>query len=89
MDENIASIRRLVSLRDTQYTLGGIGRTTVYDLVDKKELVKVNVGRRMFITADSIDGYLNRLVEGRDGEAATSTATGNEGDTDGTKVSGA
>ena len=36
MDDNIASTRRLVSLRDTQYTLGGIGRTTVYDLVDKK-----------------------------------------------------
>jgi len=43
--------------------LGNVSRTTVYDLVDKRELVKVNIGRRSFITAESLAAYVDRLSE--------------------------
>ena len=44
-------------------TLGGVSRTTVYDLVNRGELVKVNIGRRGFITAKSLAAYVDRLSE--------------------------
>ena len=44
-------LSRYPSRTPTQ-TLGGVSRTTVYDLVNHGELVKVNIGRRGFITAE-------------------------------------
>lgn len=44
-----------------QAKLGGIGRTKLYDLFDQGELVRVNIGRRAFVTQSSIDAYLSRL----------------------------
>ena len=44
--------------------LGGVCRATIYGLVNRGELVKVNLGRRAFITADSLEAYIERL-EGR------------------------
>lgn len=41
--------------------LGGVSRTTLYELVKQCELVKVNIGRRGFITAESLEGYVKRL----------------------------
>jgi hypothetical protein len=55
----------LVSFDDTREKLGGISRTTVYELINSGELVKVNIGTRGFITADSIAGYVQRLQEGQ------------------------
>jgi hypothetical protein len=43
--------------------LGNVSRTTVYDLVKRGELTKVNIGARAFITVASIDDYLARLLE--------------------------
>jgi hypothetical protein len=43
--------------------LGGVSRTTVYKLVDDQELTKVNIGRRGFITAESLVAYVDRLSE--------------------------
>jgi len=43
--------------------LGGLGRTKIYDLIDRRELTKVNIGRRAFITAKSIAAYVDRLAE--------------------------
>lgn len=43
--------------------LGGIGTTTIYRLIKDGELQKVNIGRRSFITADSIEAYIGRLAE--------------------------
>jgi site-specific recombinase XerD len=43
--------------------LGGVSRTTVYDLVNRRELVKVNIGRRGFITGESLAAYVGRLSE--------------------------
>lgn len=53
--------RRLVSITDTRRRLGGIGRTTVYELIKRRELVKVNIGSRGFVTGESLDSYLDRL----------------------------
>jgi hypothetical protein len=55
--------RLLVPIPETCSVLGNVSRTTVYDLVDKRELVKVNIGRRSFITAESLAAYVDRLSE--------------------------
>jgi hypothetical protein len=53
----------LVSIPDTRAVLGGIGHTTMYDLIKRREVVKVKLGRRSFITAESIAAYVDRLSE--------------------------
>ena len=55
--------RLLVPIPGAQKELGEISRTTVYKLVDDEELVKVNIGRRSFITAESLAAYVERLKE--------------------------
>ncbi|MGV9673555.1 helix-turn-helix domain-containing protein [Gordonia sp. NPDC003504] len=52
----------LVPIEGTQEQLGGIGRSTVYKLVNEGKLRKVNIGRRGFITADSIRSYVDSLT---------------------------
>ncbi|WP_237394300.1 helix-turn-helix domain-containing protein [Mycobacterium paraintracellulare] len=39
-----------------------MGLTTVYKLIANGELVKVNIGRRGFITRKSIEAYVDRLA---------------------------
>jgi hypothetical protein len=51
----------LASMPDARRLLGGISNTRIYGLVNEDELVKVNIGRRGFITMESIDDYLARL----------------------------
>jgi hypothetical protein len=53
----------LVPIPDTCSKLGGVSRTTVYDLVNQGELIKVNIGRRGFITTESLVAYVDRLSE--------------------------
>lgn len=55
--------RRLVPIPDARAELGGIGHTTIYDLINRHELVKVNIGRRSFITAESLTAYVDSLSE--------------------------
>ena len=62
--------RPLVPVSDTMEVLGGIGRTKLYDLVNLGQLTKVNIGSRSFITAESLEAYLERLVEGAHGNFA-------------------
>lgn len=69
-------LRRLVSIPDAQKMLGDLGRTTVYNLIDQGELQRVNIGRRAFICVDSIDAYVDRLVQTAKLEAGTSLAQG-------------
>ena len=54
----------LVPIPETGAMLGGLSRVTVYDLVNKGHLVKVNIGRRGFITRASIEAYVDRLQQG-------------------------
>lgn len=55
--------RKLVPIEDSQEQLGGIARSTLYGLVNAGHLTKVNIGRRGFITADSIDAYVESLTQ--------------------------
>jgi hypothetical protein len=41
---DIEANRLLVSYDDARTALGGIGRTTLYELIDSGRLVKVNIG---------------------------------------------
>lgn len=55
---------RLIPIREvSEEKLPGIGLTTIYKLVNEGELQKINIGRRSFITADSIEAYIGRLSE--------------------------
>jgi predicted DNA-binding transcriptional regulator AlpA len=56
-------VNRLVSMQEAREEwLGGIGRTTVYELIKRGELVKVNIGRRGFVTSESLAAYVDRLT---------------------------
>lgn len=57
------SVKRLVSIPEARRLLGDIGHTTVYELIKRGEIVKVNIGRRGFITSESLEAYLDRLRE--------------------------
>jgi len=41
--------------------LGGIGRTKFYELCEQHEIVRVSIGRRGFITAESLNAYVDSL----------------------------
>jgi hypothetical protein len=44
----------LVPIPDACSKLGDVSRTTIYGLVNQGQLCKVNIGRRGFITAESL-----------------------------------
>jgi len=54
-------LKRLVSILEAREILGGIGHTTLYELIKRGELLKVNIGRRGFVTSESLAAYLDRL----------------------------
>jgi len=58
--------RRLVPIAEAGDQLGGVSRSTVYELVGEGLLTKVSIGRRSFITADSLDRYVDSLATQRD-----------------------
>lgn len=58
-------MNQLVPIADAQIALGGISRTTLYRLVSDGALTRVNIGRRAFVTAESIDAYVESLMEVR------------------------
>lgn len=51
----------LTSIPEARAYLGGLGATKLYALVNAGELVKVNIGRRGFITVKSLERYVDRL----------------------------
>lgn len=53
--------RALVPIPESQAYLGGIGLTTLYELIKNGDLVKVNIGRRGFVTFKSLQAYVDRL----------------------------
>ncbi|MGC5248184.1 helix-turn-helix domain-containing protein [Gordonia sp. DT219] len=59
--QEAAVTRSLYSIDETAEQLGGISRTTVYELVSAGELTKVKLGRRGLVTAESIAAYVDRL----------------------------
>ncbi|WP_111512245.1 helix-turn-helix domain-containing protein [Mycobacterium kyogaense] len=55
--------RLLFAVPEACASLGGISRTTLWELVSRGELTRVNVGRRTFVTAKSLAAYVDRLTE--------------------------
>jgi hypothetical protein len=53
----------LVPVPEARAMLGGIGHTTIYELFKSRALVRVNIGRRAFVTRESLDAYVDRLTE--------------------------
>jgi hypothetical protein len=56
-------VRQLVPIEDAQNELGGIGRTTLYRLIEDGHLVRARIGRRAFITGESIASYINSITQ--------------------------
>jgi hypothetical protein len=61
--DNSDTDRLLVPYDDAMATLGGIGRTTLHELFERGDLVRVRIGRRGFCTAKSLAEYVDRLSE--------------------------
>jgi predicted DNA-binding transcriptional regulator AlpA len=55
--------KRLVSIPEAREILGGIGHTTMYELIKRGEVTKVSIGRRSFITSESLAAYMDRITE--------------------------
>ena len=55
----------LASIQKAQELLGEVSRQTIYNLVAGGQLHRVNLGRRAFITGESIDELLATIKGGR------------------------
>jgi excisionase family DNA binding protein len=55
--------RRLITVDEARNELGGISRTTFYELVKADELGTVKIGRRTFVAASELDAYVSRRIE--------------------------
>jgi len=51
----------LVGIPGAAGQLGGVCRTTVYKLISTGELELVKIGRRSFVTGESLAAYVERL----------------------------
>jgi hypothetical protein len=54
--------RLLVPIPEARERLGGIGHTTIYALFNNGDLTKVNLGRRSFVTEESLAALVDRLT---------------------------
>lgn len=55
-------VRKLDPIPDAQAYLGGISRTALYGLIDAGFIKRVSIGRRAFITRESMDHYIGTLT---------------------------
>jgi predicted DNA-binding transcriptional regulator AlpA len=69
------AVGRLVPIPEVRQVLGGIGHTTVYELIKQREITKVNIGRRG-LTSESLEAYMDRLAAASGGNDAGSTMSG-------------
>ena len=53
--------RRLYPIPEASQQLGGISRTTVYELAKRGEIQLVKIGARSFVTHESLETYLAGL----------------------------
>lgn len=56
-----AKQRLLVPYDEVRQLLGDIGRTKFYELIDDGHIERVSIGRRGFITAESLHRYVESL----------------------------
>jgi len=50
----------LLPIAEARHQLGGISPSTFYALVNKGELSLVKIGRRSFVQAEELDGFIRR-----------------------------
>jgi predicted DNA-binding transcriptional regulator AlpA len=55
--------RLLNSVPEAMDRAGGISRSKIYQLIRDKELCRVKIGARSFITESSLRAFVDRLVE--------------------------
>lgn len=55
-------VQMLVPYDTARSLLGGIGKTTLYALIEAGEVKRVKIGSRAFVTAESIRDYVARLT---------------------------
>ena len=54
---------RGLTIKDAGDYLGGnTSRTTVYRLIGEGELVSYHVGVRHYVTKESLDGFINKMI---------------------------
>lgn len=58
----VAPPKLLVPIPEAQIMLGDISRSHLYELIESNEIKKVNIGRRSFVTAESIHAFVARLA---------------------------
>jgi excisionase family DNA binding protein len=62
VDTTTGHARLLLPITDVCLALGKSSRTTVYKLVDERHLDLVKIGRRSFVTAESLERYVAQLT---------------------------
>lgn len=67
-----ATLPTLVPMSEVGNQLGGLSRSTVYQLIDSGRLRRVTIGRRAFVTGRSIEQFLATLL-GNTPESDTQT----------------
>lgn len=58
------SQRLLVPISGACEQLGGVSRSTIYKLIEAEEIDLVHIGRRSFVTGESLTSYVERLQIG-------------------------
>lgn len=61
---------RILSIAEAQEALGGVSRGKLYRMIEVGEVTRINLGARAFITVESIDRHLDRLIAVAEGGAA-------------------
>lgn len=56
--------RRILSVEKSCEYLGGISKVSLYNRVNEGDIQLIKIGRRSFITLESMDAYLDRLIGG-------------------------
>ncbi len=54
---------RLVDYAEAVHLLGGISRTTLHELIVAGKLTRAQIGRRSFVTRQSLDAYVDSISE--------------------------
>lgn len=72
MAQEDSDVRLLIPLQPgpdgVGHVLGGISRSTIYQLIAAGHLVRVKIGQRVFVTAASIAAYVETLSDTSSGQ---------------------
>jgi hypothetical protein len=55
--------RVLLPYREARHTLGGISAPILHRMIDNGDIDRVRIGKRCFITAESIDRFIANQLE--------------------------